>query len=324
MRPGPSRIIPARAGFTRSPSRTTTDGSDHPRSRGVYDHRRLDRGRQAGSSPLARGLPEGAVARPYPGGIIPARAGFTAASCASCKRSPDHPRSRGVYAPRSGPSEFKWGSSPLARGLPDALPAAIRYDGIIPARAGFTWRSSWRLTSPTDHPRSRGVYQAVNVNVDCSEGSSPLARGLRGCAIGSLTVLGIIPARAGFTETAKPRTASARDHPRSRGVYPAASVAAARVMGSSPLARGLQGDQSSVRENIGIIPARAGFTHVHRRPGRERPDHPRSRGVYEANEWPVAAVVGSSPLARGLLADRTASTVSLGIIPARAGFTVTC
>ena len=214
------------------------------------------------------------------------------------------------------------GSSPLARGLRAPVgPIGVQV-GIIPARAGFTRCASRRHSLRRDHPRSRGVYLEEFMAPNVSYGSSPLARGLRGCAIGSLTVLGIIPARAGFTETAKPRTASARDHPRSRGVYPAASVAAARVMGSSPLARGLQGDQSSVRENIGIIPARAGFTHVHRRPGRERPDHPRSRGVYEANEWPVAAVVGSSPLARGLLADRTASTVSLGIIPARAGFTL--
>ena len=74
----PCRIIPARAGFTRS-CRTVRRRRrrDHPRSRGVYA-RILDYGEAGcGSSPLARGLLEvhtifGEFER-----IIPARAGFT-------------------------------------------------------------------------------------------------------------------------------------------------------------------------------------------------------------------------------------------------------
>ena len=50
--------------------------------------------------------------------IIPARAGFTAASLATSVMPRDHPRSRGVYMPLPTPDR-------------DAL-------WIIPARAGFT------------------------------------------------------------------------------------------------------------------------------------------------------------------------------------------
>ena len=74
-RPG---IIPARAGFTPGRRSPPGEGSDHPRSRGVYHTMFRLPETFAGSSPLARGLrrPRG---RRRPGqGIIPARAGFTA------------------------------------------------------------------------------------------------------------------------------------------------------------------------------------------------------------------------------------------------------
>ena len=52
-----TRIIPARAGFTRLSACLRWTGQDHPRSRGVYDLGRRDPPRDLGSSPLARGLP---------------------------------------------------------------------------------------------------------------------------------------------------------------------------------------------------------------------------------------------------------------------------
>ena len=93
------RIIPARAGFTVSRSPRAPRGRDHPRSRGVYSSvsRRLLL--PTGSSPLARGLLLLRLSRSAGIGIIPARAGFTRRPRKSHQYSPDHPRSRGVYAP---------------------------------------------------------------------------------------------------------------------------------------------------------------------------------------------------------------------------------
>mgnify|MGYP000996192335 CR=1 FL=1 len=71
----------------------------------------------------------------------------------------------------------------------------------------------------------------------------------------------------------------------------------------------------------GIIPARAGFTSVTGSDSWPAGDHPRSRGVYA---WYYAVDengVGSSPLARGLLASSSIPEAASGIIPARAGFT---
>ena len=53
-----------------------------------------------------------------------------------------------------------------------------------------------------------------------------------------------------------------------------------------------------------------------------RRDHPRSRGVYGVGALPPLLTVGSSPLARGLLLVPLKSHDGVGIIPARAGFTV--
>ena len=153
------RIIPARAGFTGPGSPRRRSGPDHPRSRGVYRWRGRGAIGSPGSSPLARGLP---VAEVPAGGhvrIIPARAGFTPPRPPSAPRSGDHPRSRGVYLGPAAHDAPVRGSSPLARGLPDAAVA----------RAGRT----------EDHPRSRGVY--------VREAARLPARA------------GIIPARAGFT-----------------------------------------------------------------------------------------------------------------------------
>ena len=104
----PSGIIPARAGFTPGRGFQTGREEDHPRSRGVYAVRAARLAAAAGSSPLARGLLLPVPTLIAPGGIIPARAGFTPAGGAG-----------------SGRPE---GSSPLARGLLPVLAHDVATD----------------------------------------------------------------------------------------------------------------------------------------------------------------------------------------------------
>ena len=152
-------------------------------------------------------------------------------------------------------------------------------------------------------------------------GSSPLARGLPGPAPECAGGRRIIPARAGFTPTAPGLTRFARDHPRSRGVYPTISPHGRNAPGSSPLARGLLCYTPASDRYSRIIPARAGFTGWNGARHQGRPDHPRSRGVYgEADQFPRFRT-GSSPLARGLPLEVRDLPVEARIIPARAGFT---
>ena len=152
-------------------------------------------------------------------------------------------------------------------------------------------------------------------------GSSPLARGLLARTAPAEIKRGIIPARAGFTTCAGSSPTPAWDHPRSRGVYLARWRPGQHLGGSSPLARGLLHVIRSHGVGVGIIPARAGFTHPARTSSPPQWDHPRSRGVYTACSPHSPRRTGSSPLARGLPTVRALATSSGGIIPARAGFT---
>ena len=234
-----------------------------------------------GSSPLARGL-QGPASHPSrTARIIPARAGFTLTKGTRHEPLADHPRSRGVYTGLNGEQVPRSGSSPLARGLRER----IRHDGgcrrIIPARAGFTKLTSTYPSGEEDHPRSRGVYPGARLTRRRGRGSSPLARGLPTSCTGPRRAAGdhprsrgvylrgnpvdaavtrIIPARAGFTRHRTQRHHRRRDHPRSRGVYASNSAGPAIVPGSSPLARGLLMTANPRVADIGIIPARAGFT----------------------------------------------------------------
>ena len=215
-----ARIIPARAGFTMTRILRPATSPDHPRSRGVYHATDTTISPRQGSSPLARGLPGAdldgllrqvdhprsrGVYRPSapltgsPGGSSPLARGLPADRRRPRFRSRDHPRSRGVYttSPRGRPP--RRGSSPLARGLPNAHGTHLRDDGIIPARAGFTWPGRRSEPCRWDHPRSRGVYVEEFIAQAIGAGSSPLARGLPGGLSRERAPARIIPARAGFT-----------------------------------------------------------------------------------------------------------------------------
>ena len=111
------------------------------------------------------------------------------------------------------------GSSPLARGLLTGESIKFDFEGIIPARAGFTHISCRRRRGSWDHPRSRGVYLPSATTQPEFWGSSPLARGLRLSRGEILGKTGIIPARAGFTTPGSESSSRFQDHPRSRGVY---------------------------------------------------------------------------------------------------------
>ena len=274
-----------------------------------------------GSSPLARGLPVTLLRTQLERRIIPARAGFTGLRVGARRAVPDHPRSRGVYSPRSPTRRPTKGSSPLARGLRPTGRSAPFLTGIIPARAGFTPVIRMMTRPRPDHPRSRGVYAGRTQPGRMSEGSSPLARGLRvrGCVCAR--EWRIIPARAGFTGGAIPAGEAGWDHPRSRGVYTLSIPPREVCYGSSPLARGLHEYNPLCTRPYRIIPARAGFTDPACHRGARRGDHPRSRGVYQTGAAAMLRRLGSSPLARGLRGSGHGSALPVWIIPARAGFT---
>ena len=318
----PVGIIPARAGSTPDQLRAARYARDHPRSRGEHG---LDAYRpvpEPGSSPLARGAqPQGAPHVQHHR-IIPARAGSTPGRTFGCLPPTDHPRSRGEHNREAGDRADAYGSSPLARGALSLRVMRGEGDGIVPARAGSTARRPVRPRRCRDHPRSRGEHPTHRRGVRSSLGSSPLARGAHQRAGEPLPDLRIIPARAGSTPFPAMGEGWGSDHPRSRGEHSDRVVVRAERSGSSPLARGALGYVFQLPLLIRIIPARAGSTESCVPRSSVCRDHPRSRGEHDK---PTKAAIwnsGSSPLARGALRIGGLVGRPEGIIPARAGSTM--
>ena len=235
-------------------------------------------------------------------GIIPAHAGFTMfwRRC-WCLRG-DHPRTRGVYSAVHPTCPLTFGSSPHTRGLRAGELGLEGEDGIIPAHAGFTRRprrSRWR---GRDHPRTRGVYDSKRPGTSSISGSSPHTRGLRAAGWWTTSVTGIIPAHAGFTPGRASPGRRTTDHPRTRGVYGRSDDGREMALGSSPHTRGLPTSASPHPPLPRIIPAHAGFTTAPTPPTASSPDHPRTRGVYDAVPLDGVPLPGSSPHTRGLRA----------------------
>ena len=253
-------IIPAHAGFTTLELPPVRDNKDHPRTRGVYPGPRGGPHASAGSSPHTRGLPA----------ILPRAGGQRA----------DHPRTRGVYGDLALTGEHVAGSSPHTRGLLLLPSVSLVLCWIIPAHAGFTPPAGPHVTSPADHPRTRGVYWSDAAHGCRPTGSSPHTRGLPACVIGVTRLPRIIPAHAGFTRGRSRPRGSPQDHPRTRGVYPGSYPPCDHLSGSSPHTRGLPPAPGRRLCIPRIIPAHAGFTSVRSVIVISGPDHPRTRGVY--------------------------------------------
>ena len=214
------RLIPARAGTTVIAPVSFTVFGAHPRSRGDHGRGASARLVIVGSSPLARGPLPAPAARMTLRGLIPARAGTTAWMRGTHRVRRAHPRSRGDHSTPTMVWPLIAGSSPLARGPRPSEEYCGRRSGLIPARAGTTVALKLAGSSSRAHPRSRGDHRVPCANEFASAGSSPLARGPRGCGGRLRARSGLIPARAGTTHSTGTWFMSSRAHPRSRGDHP--------------------------------------------------------------------------------------------------------
>ena len=151
-------LIPARAGNTLGSSSSPQPNRAHPRSRGEHRSEASALGRMPGSSPLARGTPIAHESGLPSLGLIPARAGNTAWLSSLAGETGAHPRSRGEHGLSGRRRLGLRGSSPLARGTQYSACQYSPCDGLIPARAGNTWRSVSLGCPGGAHPRSRGEH----------------------------------------------------------------------------------------------------------------------------------------------------------------------
>ena len=153
-------IIPACAGNTGVLKGSTPSGGDHPRLRGEHAVGWTAFRFTSGSSPPARGTPQGSWQSQKSTGIIPACAGNTWRLSEMTKLIRDHPRLRGEHTTKNNNPNQERGSSPPARGTHSLKPDRRPRPGIIPACAGNTRVRTRHHRHSGDHPRLRGEHSA--------------------------------------------------------------------------------------------------------------------------------------------------------------------
>ena len=171
------RFIPASAGNTGREQTPIGWCPVHPRERGEHLTSSAPVLSSVGSSPRARGTPTISRAQNESARFIPASAGNTTTIASRMMPPSVHPRERGehgfmhCHAPSTG------GSSPRARGTPEARANGIKSARFIPASAGNTSTTGLMRSASTVHPRERGEHPNRLVIPFCAAGSSPRARG---------------------------------------------------------------------------------------------------------------------------------------------------
>ena len=171
------------------------------------------------------------------------------------------------------------------------------------------------------HPRRRGEHTHVGIFGSATGGSSPQARGTRGCKLLPGVPERFIPAGAGNTNFAFILYARRTVHPRRRGEHDWLAELITEIVGSSPQARGTHTDDWALCDILRFIPAGAGNTERCGARARQPPVHPRRRGEHPDPGRLSDICNGSSPQARGTpdpICDRDLST---RFIPAGAGNT---
>ena len=173
----PLRFIPARAGKTMRRARTPPSCRAHPRACGENIRPGWPSQPGHGSSPRVRGKPPVVRESRDLGGLIPARAGKTAATSTSTIEGAAHPRACGENVFWATSALLCLGSSPRVRGKLRGFAALVARAGLIPARAGKTLLQRLARARDSAHPRACGENYKNLTLVELEEGSSPRVRG---------------------------------------------------------------------------------------------------------------------------------------------------
>ena len=197
-------LIPARAGKTSSSTPRAATRKAHPRAGGENYGRVEETADGRGSSPRGRGKLLQCFECQPGRGLIPARAGKTAARSASPGKRRAHPRAGGENRLAVRLASELGGSSPRGRGKQHGRQLTAMTGRLIPARAGKTIRRGPRGAPAPTHPRAGGENKFGGLGVDGRLGSSPRGRGKRASRTALTLGTRLIPARAGKTPPCNP------------------------------------------------------------------------------------------------------------------------
>ena len=317
----PPRLIPARAGKTRSRSRQRRSAPAHPRACGENFQAVWGVLGSWGSSPRVRGKPGRPFATGRPALAHPRACGENCSSLVGTYDGGAHPRACGENGEVVAGGGAAQGSSPRVRGKRQRRTTPSPGLGLIPARAGKTGCATpWRATRWA-HPRACGENSRAPMESFFSWGSSPRVRGKPLGGFSSSSRGGLIPARAGKTTWGSFRVSARTAHPRACGENFSSHECSDRLCGSSPRVRGKQQIATIKSATGGLIPARAGKTGCSYGFRRRHRAHPRACGENKANSRTTQWGTGSSPRVRGKPRDDPQGCARGRLIPARAGKT---
>ena len=215
------------------------------------------------------------------------------------------------------------GSSPRGRGKPRPRGWGKSPFRLIPARAGKTRGAVNDALAPAAHPRAGGENSLPWFRVSGRSGSSPRGRGkhLAACVLRGRQRL--IPARAGKTVFNASEATNGPAHPRAGGENNGRSCRITNCYGSSPRGRGKPRRHNARSAPFGLIPARAGKTPRDGLRCADAQAHPRAGGENQLIDEIVRSDQGSSPRGRGKPLTAIVPRGTTGLIPARAGKTMT-
>ena len=154
------RFIPACAGNTRFCSARASACAVHPRVCGEHSTGGERTWTSGGSSPRVRGTPRPVAPANSRGRFIPACAGNTSTTGTLSSGYTVHPRVCGEHSTLPGDFCSPNGSSPRVRGTPGERHDVLALDRFIPACAGNTTGTGWRISTPPVHPRVCGEHSA--------------------------------------------------------------------------------------------------------------------------------------------------------------------
>ena len=186
---------------------------------------------------------------------------------------------------------------------------------------GNTLRFAAAAAEIQDHPHLRGEYGLTPLSASLSQGSPPLAWGIRIVACCDSISLGITPTCVGNTQLDGVISPWIEDHPHLRGEYTPPPSLDRLSTGSPPLAWGIRGRQFIVRSNDRITPTCVGNTRCISGADSHSRDHPHLRGEYIGKTLLTASCQGSPPLAWGILRKGPANVTDNGITPTCVGNT---
>ena len=277
-------LIPARAGRSERRSRPGPGRAAHPRAGGAVNQTPSPPDFPAGSSPRGRGGHYLQLMSSGGKGLIPARAGRSVLPGEFDGLSGAHPRAGGAVIPPPADWTADQGSSPRGRGGQPSYLAMSSRNGLIPARAGRSIARPCAAGAPRAHPRAGGAVPRSTGAAPRASGSSPRGRGGPPAERRVRQIPGLIPARAGRSNTNTSSKWSERAHPRAGGAVMSTSSFASSPGGSSPRGRGGHGPPIYGGRCKGLIPARAGRSgRLHGNVRQDGGSSPRGRGGHRAD-----------------------------------------